>query len=227
VIGASPGAIGTAVAQQSLRSVLSYRDSPQMNAPEAYIRFTPGLITDAGEVTDASVAQFLRDFMEEFRAFIIRVLTVLPRPGPAKVESSSSGPVAADALVVGAGPVGLMAAHELLRRGIPVRLVDAAPGSATTIRAAVIHPRTMETLDQSGLYDEFNARAVQGRGTAFDADGRQLASMDSYFSTYATRFNKMLLLDQVITEQLLRTAVERLGGQVEWGVRLAAIDQDS
>jgi NADPH-dependent dioxygenase len=227
VIGASPGAIGTAVAQQSLRSVLSYCNSPQMNAPEAYIQFTPGLITDAGEVADAGTARFLRDFMEEFRAFIVRVLTVLPRPAAAKMEPSPSGAVKADALVVGAGPVGLMAAHELLRRGVSVRLVDAATGPATTSRAAVIHPRTMETLDQAGLYEEFNARAVQGRGTAFDADGKQLASMDSSFTTYPTRFNKMLLLDQVITEQLLRTAVERLGGRVEWGVRLAAIEQDS
>ena len=51
VIGTSPGAIGTAVAQQSLRSVLSFCNSPQMNAPEAYIQFTPGMITDEGEVT--------------------------------------------------------------------------------------------------------------------------------------------------------------------------------
>ena len=34
VIGTSPGAIGTAVAQQSLRSVLSFCNSPQMNAPK-------------------------------------------------------------------------------------------------------------------------------------------------------------------------------------------------
>jgi chromate reductase, NAD(P)H dehydrogenase (quinone) len=38
----SPGAIGTAVAQQHLRSVLSFCNSPQMNAPEAYIQFKPG-----------------------------------------------------------------------------------------------------------------------------------------------------------------------------------------
>jgi len=37
VIGTSPGAIGTAVAQQNLRSVLGFCNSPQMNAPEAYI----------------------------------------------------------------------------------------------------------------------------------------------------------------------------------------------
>jgi len=79
VIGASPGAIGTAVAQQSLRSVLSFCNSPQMNAPEAYIQFTPGLVTDAGEVTVESTEQFLRQYMIEFHTFISRVLSVLPR----------------------------------------------------------------------------------------------------------------------------------------------------
>jgi chromate reductase len=79
VIGASPGKIGTALAQQSLRSVLGYLDSPQMTAPEAYIQVTPGLITDDGEVTDQSTEQFLRDFMDAFGVFITRVLTVLPR----------------------------------------------------------------------------------------------------------------------------------------------------
>ena len=79
VIGASPGAIGTAVAQQSLRSVLSFCNSPQMNAPEAYIQFKPGLISAGGEVTDESAETFLRDYMQALHAFIVRVLTVLPR----------------------------------------------------------------------------------------------------------------------------------------------------
>src|SRR5690606_23047044 len=79
VIGTSPGAIGTAVAQQSLRSVLSFCNSPQMNAPEAYIQFKPGLITDDGEVTDQSTAEFLRNYMAEFDAFITRVYTVIPK----------------------------------------------------------------------------------------------------------------------------------------------------
>jgi chromate reductase len=78
VIGTSPGAIGTAVAQQNLRSVLSFCNSPQMNAPEAYIQFKPGLITDDGEVTNDSTADFLRNFMAEFHIFIARVRSVLP-----------------------------------------------------------------------------------------------------------------------------------------------------
>lgn len=78
VIGTSPGAIGTAIAQQSLRSVLSFCNSPQMNAPEAYIQFSPGMITDNGEVTVASTEEFLRMYMAEFHTFIARVLSVLP-----------------------------------------------------------------------------------------------------------------------------------------------------
>jgi chromate reductase len=79
VIGTSPGMIGTAIAQQSLRSVLSFCNSPQMNAPEAYIRFTPGLITDEGEVTNDSTAEFLQNYINEFHRFIERVYTALPR----------------------------------------------------------------------------------------------------------------------------------------------------
>ena len=79
VIGTSPGAIGTAVAQQDLRSVLGFLNAPQMNAPEAYIQFTPGLITDEGDVTVESTEAFLRQYMQEFHDFIAKVLTVLPR----------------------------------------------------------------------------------------------------------------------------------------------------
>jgi chromate reductase len=81
VIGTSPGKIGTAVGQQHLRSILSFCNSPQMNAPEAYIQFTPGLITDEGEVTEPSTADFLRTYMHELRDFIERVYLALP-PNP-------------------------------------------------------------------------------------------------------------------------------------------------
>jgi chromate reductase len=79
VIGTSPGAIGTAIAQQHLRSVLGFCNSPQMNAPEAYIQFKPGLINEQGEVTVEATETFLRKYMEDLHAFIVRVYTVLPR----------------------------------------------------------------------------------------------------------------------------------------------------
>jgi chromate reductase len=79
VIGTSPGSIGTAVAQQSLRGVLCFCNSPLMNTVEAYIQFKPGLITADGEVTDTGTAEFLGNYMKEFQTFVTRVLTVLPR----------------------------------------------------------------------------------------------------------------------------------------------------
>jgi len=79
VIGTSPGAIGTAVAQQHLRSILSFCNSPQMNAPEAYIQFKPDLISDDSEVTVESTREFLRGFMHDFHVFITRVRSVLPQ----------------------------------------------------------------------------------------------------------------------------------------------------
>lgn len=79
VIGASIGQIGTAVAQQSLRGVLSFCNARQMTAPEAYIYFKPEEYGEDGEVTNEATAGFLRDFMSEFRDHIDRVLTVLPR----------------------------------------------------------------------------------------------------------------------------------------------------
>ncbi|MEB3019468.1 NADPH-dependent FMN reductase [[Mycobacterium] crassicus] len=78
VIGMSPGKQGTAIAQQNLRSVLGYLNSPQMNAPEAYLQYQSDIFTDDGEVLDAGTAKFLRKFMAEFDAHVTRVLTVLP-----------------------------------------------------------------------------------------------------------------------------------------------------
>ena len=78
VIGASTGKIGTAVAQQNLRSVLSFLAAPQLNAPEAYIQLAPGVISPEGEVNDAGLQSLLVDFMAEFDVFVERVLMVLP-----------------------------------------------------------------------------------------------------------------------------------------------------
>lgn len=74
IIGASPGGIGTAVMQASMRSVLSFLDAPQLNAPEAYITFDPEVFGEDGSVSDPSTEQFLRDYMSEYCAFVQRVL---------------------------------------------------------------------------------------------------------------------------------------------------------
>lgn len=80
VIGASVSSIGTAVAQQSLRGVLSYCNARQMTSPEAYITWVEEDYADDGSITNPSTEEFLRGFMTEFRDHIERVLAVLPRP---------------------------------------------------------------------------------------------------------------------------------------------------
>jgi chromate reductase len=72
VIGASPGKIGTAVAQRELHSVLGAVGAPQMVAPEAYVQFTPGLIDDEGNVSDEKTKEFLMKFMNAFHEFLAR-----------------------------------------------------------------------------------------------------------------------------------------------------------
>jgi chromate reductase, NAD(P)H dehydrogenase (quinone) len=78
IIGASPGSIGTAVGQQSLRAVLAYCNSPLFNGIEAYITFKSDVFRENGEVSDESTARFLRDYMTAYRDFVERVTTVLP-----------------------------------------------------------------------------------------------------------------------------------------------------
>lgn len=74
IIGASPGGIGTAVMQSSMRGVLSFLDAPQLNSPEAYVKFDPEVFGDDGEVKDEATTAFLRHYMEEYCAFVQRVL---------------------------------------------------------------------------------------------------------------------------------------------------------
>nr|WP_254455789.1 NADPH-dependent FMN reductase [Paeniglutamicibacter quisquiliarum] len=74
IIGASVGAIGTAVMQSSMRSVLSFLDAPQLNSPEGYIAFKPEIFDAEGNVSDSGTADFLGHYMSEFAAFVERVL---------------------------------------------------------------------------------------------------------------------------------------------------------
>lgn len=74
VTGASTGQISTAVAQQHLRSILSFVNSPEMAQPEAYIHFTEGLIDDDGNVTVETTIEFLRTWLQEFHIFIVKVV---------------------------------------------------------------------------------------------------------------------------------------------------------
>jgi chromate reductase len=69
VLGASVGAIGTAVAQQHLRTVLAYLDMPTLGQPEAFIHAKEGLFDDAGDIGAAS-KDFLQKWMNLYAAWV-------------------------------------------------------------------------------------------------------------------------------------------------------------
>lgn len=76
IIGTSPGAIGTAVGQSHLRSILAFVDAPQLTQPEAYIQFQDGLIGDDGSVTVESTREFIHGWLQSFEVFVNKVTSV-------------------------------------------------------------------------------------------------------------------------------------------------------
>ncbi len=72
VIGASIGAIGTAMAQQHLRNVLAYLDMQVLGQPEAFIHYKDGLIDDDGTIGNDGTRKFLQDHVDRFLALVAR-----------------------------------------------------------------------------------------------------------------------------------------------------------
>jgi len=65
VIGASIGAMGTALAQQHLRNVLAYLNTPVLGQPEAFVHAKEGLFDTDGNIGPAS-RDFLRGWMNRY-----------------------------------------------------------------------------------------------------------------------------------------------------------------
>ncbi|MFW3169066.1 FAD-dependent oxidoreductase [Geodermatophilus sp. CPCC 206100] len=61
-------------------------------------------------------------------------------------------------LVVGAGPVGVLNALGLARAGVPVTVLDRAPGVNWSPRAAIYHWAALDGLDRLGVFDQAAAR---------------------------------------------------------------------
>ncbi|MEV0219861.1 FAD-dependent oxidoreductase [Streptomyces sp. NPDC050704] len=130
----------------------------------------------------------------------------------------------AEVLVAGAGPVGLTAAYELVRRGVRVRVVDRADGPARTSRATATHARTLEVYHQMGILPDLLARGQRVENFTMHRKGRVLTSLGTDYSEIPTRFPFTLQVDQVITEEVLRERLSAAGVAVEWGVALESLD---
>lgn len=71
--GNSGGAVGTAVSQSHLRSVLGFLGMALTVQPEVYFQDKPGLIAPDGGVEDERTAKFLKDFLAAFNTWIAKV----------------------------------------------------------------------------------------------------------------------------------------------------------
>ncbi|RPA96103.1 hypothetical protein L873DRAFT_1695560 [Choiromyces venosus 120613-1] len=66
-----------------------------------------------------------------------------------------------DVLVVGAGPAGLMLAAQLVRAGIPIKIIDERIDKTSTGRADGLQPKTLETFKQLGIADGILKKGVK------------------------------------------------------------------
>ena len=71
VLGISPGAPGTSMAQQHLRNILAYLDMPTLGQPELFLQYKEGLFDATGDIGESSRG-FLQGWMDRYFAFLKR-----------------------------------------------------------------------------------------------------------------------------------------------------------
>ena len=72
VLGASIGTIGSAVAQQHLRTILAYLDMPTLGQPEAFLQVREGFFDEAGNFASANTAKFVQAWMDRYVLWVKR-----------------------------------------------------------------------------------------------------------------------------------------------------------
>lgn len=71
IAGTSPGAVGTGIAQNHLRSITSgFLDMPTMGQPEMYLAFKDDLIDAQGNINNEGTQKFLQTYIDTFGRWI-------------------------------------------------------------------------------------------------------------------------------------------------------------
>lgn len=129
-----------------------------------------------------------------------------------------------DVVVVGAGPVGLVAAYDLARRGIAVRIIDKLERPTAESRAIAIHARSLDMFDRMGIVDDLIATGVKSTGMNMYAGGKKMVRLpiDVVDSAYPCT----LVTAQTETERILTAHLSALGVTVERGLEVTELSQN-
>lgn len=125
-------------------------------------------------------------------------------------------------LIVGAGPVGLTAAAQLLHHGIVPRIIDQKSGPSTLSKAAAVNTRSLELLDPTGLTEALIDTGQVVRVGNLNYEGRRLGQL--HLDNIPHKYNFMLLIPQSETERVLLAHLEAKGVSVEWERQLTGLE---
>lgn len=125
-----------------------------------------------------------------------------------------------DVLIIGAGPTGLMLGCELARRGVDCTVVDQAGQIDRRTRAVMVHAASLEQLEDLGVREDVERRAVPQRRISFYT--RDAAAFTIDFTRLDTPYSYYLNVPQPEVEEVLAETFTRLGGRLIRGLRYQA-----
>ncbi|MHC2998388.1 FAD-dependent oxidoreductase [Microbacterium sp. HJ5] len=106
-----------------------------------------------------------------------------------------------DVVVIGAGPVGMLLAGELSRRGVDVGLYERRPAPGGGTRAIGVHAPVLAALEPGGITERLLAVAARVPHGEARSRGRTLGTLR--FVRGSTRFPFVATLPQAATESVL------------------------
>jgi 2-polyprenyl-6-methoxyphenol hydroxylase-like FAD-dependent oxidoreductase len=121
-----------------------------------------------------------------------------------------------DVAIIGAGPVGMTLACELIRHGLSVRIVDKAPSTKDYGRAPVFWPRSQDALDLMGLHHLWNGRTTPLRRIHVNTYGVPAGTIEADLGHSA--HPTPMMVGQDVTEKILDEYLRRIGAPVERSV---------
>jgi 2-polyprenyl-6-methoxyphenol hydroxylase-like FAD-dependent oxidoreductase len=132
-------------------------------------------------------------------------------------------------LIAGGGPVGLLCAWLLGRRGIPIRLFDENQAPQADPRAATTHPATLELLSDDDLaVDMARVGLVAPIFQFWDRpSGELVAQFDHAVLKSDTRFPYVVQCEQFKTAKLILDRLRRLSNvEVNFGHTVTGVAQN-